>query len=87
MWVIIYLVSQMLVVARLQQHLELRGPQAAFVYLLGLKPIAANMQFSQLALQYGQFQTQVQHCPHEHITADASKTIEIENLHVMCCML
>jgi hypothetical protein len=65
-----------------QDHLKIRGLEAALINRGSLEAIAGERKLPQFLLQHGQVQPQIKQRADHHIAADTGKAVKIENFSV-----
>jgi hypothetical protein len=64
-----------------QVHVKLHAIDPGFLRALRMNVITLHFQGLKLAFEFLEIRPQVEHCPHEHVAADAAENVEVKRVH------
>ena len=81
-FIMIMVVRMIVAVAMVvEMHVELHAVDAGFLRALRVDVIALYFQGLKLAFKRLEVHAEVEHCPHEHVAADAAENVQVKRVH------
>src|SRR5439155_1803002 len=78
---VLMLMSMFMVMILLQMDIKLHSLNVRFFLSSRVQMIALQLQLAQFSLQLLEIDSQIQHCPDEHVSAYAAENIQVNRLH------